>query len=112
VKRCETVADSFNAKRFSLTPCFSKVEHSLTPYLQLLQQFAERLRRTRCHIMLMVLPRARNTLKSQILNRQLLRHDLATDHLAFHIFAPIFLPRISDFFRTSNFFIRPSLGYP
>jgi hypothetical protein len=30
-------------KPLSLTPCFSKVEHSLTPYLQLFQQFAKRL---------------------------------------------------------------------
>jgi hypothetical protein len=75
VKKCKTVADSHNARRVSLTPCFSKVEHSLTPYLQLFQQFAERLRRIRCHVVLMVLPRAGSTVKSQIFPMILSRHD-------------------------------------
>jgi transposase-like protein len=50
----------------------------------------------------MVLPRAGITLKSQILNMQLVSHDFATNDLVFHIFAPIFFAANFGFLRTAN----------
>jgi hypothetical protein len=64
------------------------------PYLQLFQQFAERLRCARSLVVRILLPPAGSTLKSQILDLQL-SHDLATDgsgvlYFCAHLFASEF----------------------